>query len=68
MSLKHMKSLIVLVVGLLAVGCGKTEQPLEPSQLSAEPSPANSPPNPTDQNTTKAGPVKGLTPTDQYNQ
>ena len=25
MSLKHMKSLIVLVVGLLAVGCGKTK-------------------------------------------
>ncbi len=25
MSLKHVKSLIVLVVGLLAVGCGKTE-------------------------------------------
>ena len=25
MSLKHMKSLIVLVVGLLAVGCGKSE-------------------------------------------
>ena len=60
-----MKALIILVVGLLAVGCGKIEQPLEPSQLSAEPSPANSPPNPTDQNTTKEGPVKELTPTDQ---
>ena len=56
-----MNSLIVLVVGLLAVGCGKTGQPLEPSQLSAEPSPANSPPKPTDQNTTKAEPVKELT-------
>ena len=62
MYLKHMKSLIALVVGLLAVGCGKTEQPLEPSQLSAEPPPANSPPNPTDQNTTKAEPVRELTP------
>ena len=56
-----MKTLIVLAVGLLAVGCGKTEQPLEPSQLSAEPSPTNSPPNLTDQNTTKAEPVKELT-------
>ena len=27
MSLKHMKSLIVLVVGLLAVGCGEDKQP-----------------------------------------
>ena len=49
----------------MTVGCITPEQPLEPSQLSAEPSPANSPPNPTDQNTTKAGPVKELTPTDQ---
>ena len=55
-------TLIVLLVGLLAVGCGKTEQPLEPSQLNAEPSPAtNAPPKPTDQNTTKAEPVKELT-------
>jgi len=60
-----MKSLIVLVVGLLVAGCGKTEQPLEPSQLSAEPSPANSPPKPTDQNTTKAEPVKELTPEEE---
>ena len=60
-----MKSLLVLIVGLMTVGCITPEQPLEPSQLSAEPSPANSPPNPTDQNTTKEGPVKELTPTDQ---
>ena len=57
-----MRTLIVLVVGLLAVGCGKPEKPLEPSQLPAEPPPAtNAPPKPTDQNTTKAEPVKELT-------
>ena len=36
MSLKHMKSLIVLAVGLLAVGCGKPEPSL--SSFKAEPS------------------------------
>ena len=29
MSLKHMKSLIVLVVGLLVAGCGETEEPVK---------------------------------------
>ena len=59
--IRNMKSLLVLIVGLMTVGCITPEQPLEPSQLPAEPSPANSPPNPTDQNTTKEGPVKELT-------
>ena len=56
-----MKVLISILIGLLVVGCGKKEKPLEPSQLPAEPPPANSPPKPTDQNTTKAKPVKELT-------
>ena len=54
MSLKHMKSLIVLVVGLLAVGCGKTEPMGSGNEYNAELA--------IDQNTTKAEPVKELTP------
>ena len=54
MSLKHMKSLIVLVVGLLSVGCGKTEPMGSGNEYNAELA--------IDQNTTKAEPVKELTP------
>ena len=69
MSLKHMKSLIVLVVGLLVVGCGKPEQPVNTYEnkkrvgfLShrTETKPVKEL-TPTDQNTTKAKPVKELT-------
>ena len=54
MSLKHMKTLIVLVVGFLAVGCGKTEPMGSGNEYNAELA--------IDQNTTKAEPVKELTP------
>ena len=65
-----MKSLIVLVVGLLAVGCGKPEQPVNTYEnkkrvgfLShrTETKPVKEL-TPTDQNTTKAEPVTELTP------
>ena len=49
-----MKSLIVLVVGLLSVGCGKTEPMGSGNEYNAELA--------IDQNTTKAEPVKELTP------
>ena len=66
MSLKHMRTLIILVVGLLVVGCGKPEQPVNTYEnkkrvgfLShrTEAKPVKEP-MPTDQNTTKAKPVK----------
>ena len=48
-----MKSLIVLVVGLLSVGCGKTEPMGSGNEYNAELA--------IDQNTTKAKPVRELT-------
>ena len=52
-----MKSLIVLVVGLLSVGCCKTEPMGSGNEYNAELA--------IDQNTTKAEPVKELTPEEQ---
>ena len=49
-----MKTLIILVVGLLAVGCGKTEPMGSGNEYNAELA--------IDQNTPKAEPVKELTP------